>query len=239
MDCTIASVDRIDCRLVAHRWAYAEAAAAQIDAHWAARRAANPAMYDGAVLLACRAELTRGDDGERVMRLDAFETRFSRFLAWRDFGWPDKGVFNFFAMPAARSSDGAFLVGEMGPDHSSAGQRYFPCGTPDPSDVTAAGAVDLAGSLRRELCEETGLVAAEGAETDGWTVIFDEQYIACLKRLDWPQEAPALAARVRGFLAAETRPELCDVHMLAPGRYDDLRLPGFMTAFLAQAAETG
>lgn len=238
MELTITVVDRVECRLVAHRWAYAEEAAARMDAHWAARLEKTPAMYDGTVLLACGAALVR-DQGVRVLRLHAFETRFSRFLAWREFGWLDKSVFNCFAMPAVRSSDGAWLLGEMGPNTSVAGQRYFPGGTPDPSDVTAAGVVDLLGSLRRELQEETGLSAEEGEEAEGWTVIFDGQRIACLKRIDWPQPASVLQARVRSFLAAEADPELADVHMLASGLHADPRLPGFMTAFLARAAETG
>ena len=231
----IVEVDRLDCRLVAHRWDFAEAHAEEIDRRWAERLRDNPALYDGPVLLACRAEIEE-EAGERVLRLDAFETRFSRFLVWRLLGWPDESVFNCFAMPAVRASDGAFLVGEMGEGHSAAGLRYFPGGTPDPSDVLAGGAVDLMGSLVRELAEETGLPAAEGTAAPGWTVIFDRQRVACIKRFDWPEPAAALAERVRAFLAPEAKPELADVHMLAPGRHDDPRLPAFMVDFLARAA---
>ena len=53
-----------------------------------------------------------------------------------------------------------------------------------------------------------------------------------------PQERIEHQARVRGFLASEAHPELSDAHMLASGAHDDPRLPGFMTAFLARAAET-
>ncbi len=233
-----AEVDWLDCRLVAHRWAFAEAEAARIDAHWAERLARTPAMYDGPVLLGRRAEI-EADAGARVLRLEVFETRFSRFLAWRDFGWPDTSVYNCFSMPAVRSTDGAWLVGEMGPSHSAAGLRYFPGGTPDPQDVLEGGVVDLMGSLTRELGEETGLPADEGVAAAGWTVIFDRQRVACLKRIDWPAPAEAIRARVRRFLDAEAEPELSDVHMVAAGRHDDPRLPSFMAAFLARAAETG
>ncbi|MGJ0507963.1 MAG: NUDIX hydrolase [Methylocystis sp.] len=231
-------VDRLDCRLVAHRWDFAEAEAARIDRHWAERLARTPEMYDGPVLLARRAAIET-DGGLRVLRLEAFETRFSRFLAWRDFGWPDQSVFNCFAMPAVRSSDGAWLVGEMGSQHSAAGQRFFPGGTPDPDDVLDDGVVDLAGSLARELGEETGLAAAEGAAAADWTVIFDRQRVACIKRIDWPEPAEAIRARVRRHLEAEAAPELSDVHMMAAGRHEDPRLPAFMTAFLARVVETG
>lgn len=231
-------VDRLDCRLVAHDWVFAREEAQRIDRHWAARRAASPALYDGPVLLARRVDVeTRA--GVRTLKLEAFETRFSRFLAWREFGWPDTSVYNCFAMPAVRSSDGAYLLGEMAPGHSAAGRRYFPAGTPDRDDVIAGGVVDLDGSLWRELGEETGLPAGEGVAADVWTVIFDRQRLACIKRIDWPAPATAISARVRAFLATQAEPELCDVHMLAPGRHDDPRLPAFMTAFLARAAETG
>lgn len=231
----ILHVDRLDARLVAHRWDYAQEKAAEMDGHWAARVAVNPALYDGPVLLARRAEVV-SRDGARVLEIEAFETRFSRFLAWRDFGWADESVFNCFAMPAVRASDGAYLVGEMGPGHSAEGLRFFPGGTPDLSDVRADGTVDLAGSLWRELGEETGLLMGEGAPAPGWTVIFDRQRVACIKRIDWPAPGRAIRDWVRAWLAAEAAPELSDVHMLAPGRRDDPQLPAFMRDFLAFAA---
>jgi hypothetical protein len=232
----VIEVDRLDCRLVAHRWAFAEAQAAEMDRHWAARVALNPTLYDGRVLLACRARVIE-EAGLRTLRLEAFETRFSRFLAWRDFGWPDTSVFNCFAMPAVRSRDGLYLLGEMGPGHSAAGYRYFPAGTPDPADVLDGRVVDLEGNLVRELLEETGLHADEGAAAPGWTVIFDRQRIACMKRIDWPAPASDVMERVRAFLDQEAEPELSDAHMLAPGRRHDPSLPSFMTAFLARAAD--
>lgn len=237
----IVDVDRLDCRLVAHDWEFAQRRKADIDRHWEKRRRENPALYDGPVLLASRAEVVTCG-GARVLQLDAFETRFSRFLAWRDFGRADERVYNCFSMPAVRSSDGAYLVGEMGADHSCAGQLYFPGGTPDPSDVTGGGAVDLSGSLTRELAEETGLPAAEGVAAPGWTVVFDRQFVACLKRIDWPAPAAALVARVRDFLAAEQQPELSDIHMISSvDALADPRLPPFMVGFLSRAlaAERG
>lgn len=228
-------VDSVECRLAPHRWEFAEARAEEIDRLWAARVRDNPALYDGPVLLACRMAVTT-EGGRRVLQLDAFETRFSRFMVWRDLDWPDKDIYNCFAMPAVRASDGAFLVGEMGPGHSSAGRRYFPGGTPDPSDVVGNGVVDLAGSLVRELGEETGLAASEGVAAPDWTVIVDGQRIACIKQIRWPAPAAAILARVRAFIAAEAKPELSDAHMLHPGPQSDPRLPAFMVDYLAHAA---
>jgi 8-oxo-dGTP pyrophosphatase MutT (NUDIX family) len=124
----------------------------------------------------------------------------------------------------------------MGPGHSAAGQVYFPAGTPDPSDVVDGATVDLSGSLVRELFEETGLRAVEGAEAPRWIVIFEGQRIACLKEIAWPATAAELRARVRAFLAAEAKPELSDVVLLPPGSLAEPRLPPFMSVFLARAA---
>lgn len=236
MTLEIMEVDRLDCRVVDHRWAFAEERGAEIARHWEERRRANPALYDGAVLLGCRVEPAIGEDGARLLRMALFETRFSNFLAWREFGWPDETVYNCFSMPAARARDGAYLLGEMGPSHSFAGRLYFPCGTPDPSDIVAGGDVDLAGSLVRELAEETGLAAAEARVAAGWTAIFDRQRVACVRRLDFDTTSDALLARVRAFLASESAPELADAHMVS--RLESLRdprLPAFMVAYLSRA----
>ena len=89
-----------------------------------------------------------------------FETDFASFLAWRDWGFPDKDVFNGFGMGALRCADGAFVLGEMGQHTSNAGRIYFPSGTPDLDDIRD-GAVDISGSVARELEEETGLAPDE------------------------------------------------------------------------------
>ena len=230
----VATADRLDCRLVEHRWAFAERRAEEIDRFWRARVSANPALYDGPVLLARRVDERVDAQGQATLFMDMFETRFSRFLAWRDFDFPDADVFNCFAMPAVRSADGAFLVGEMNATHSSAGALYFPAGTPDPSDLRGQE-VDLIGSLVRELAEEAGLSAGEGVMVPGWTLVYDRQRLACMKIIDHPASAADILHRVRSFLAREDNPELSGAQMIS--RHDQLadpRLPPFMTAFLEQ-----
>src|SRR3954469_22008655 len=73
-----------------------------------------------------------------------------RFLAWRDWGCPDRTVFNGFGMGALRCADGVFVLGEMGQHTANAGRVYFPSGTPDLDDISGR-AVDIAGSVAREV----------------------------------------------------------------------------------------
>lgn len=238
----IEAIDALDCRLVAHDWDFERRERAAIADHWARERAKNPALYDGVILLACAVEEKdiRHEDGAprgRALGLDFFKTRFSAFLAWRDFGFPDTGVYNAFSMPAALSSDGAFLLGEMGADHSCAGKVYFPAGTPDLLDVDN-GRVDLDGSWRRELAEETGLVAKEGAAAPGWDVVFDSQRVACMKQVRFPYPANEMKTRVEAFLRGEEKPELAGAHMIASrDQLVDPRIPPFTSRYLGHALE--
>jgi len=217
-------------RLVDFDWEFSRDQAGAVSAHWRRRRAANPLLYDGDVLLASRIERA-GDE----LRVDWFKTTFSRFLAWREFGFPDLAVRNVFAMPALRSADGAFLLGEMGPGHSQVGELYFPGGTPDLEDLRD-GEVDLGGSLLRELLEETGIAVAPDALEPQWRVVFDRAFVACMKIIDWPLRASEIVDAVERHIDGEERPELSRAIMVrTPDELADPRIPGFVRAFLAHA----
>ena len=231
----IFEVDRLICQRVDFVWPYERDNARAIRSHWMTRSSQNPSIFDGRVLLASHVE-TKYDRDAFCLRLEVFETSFSAFLAWRDTGWPDRSVFNCFSMPAVRSCDGGFLVGEMNNDHAEASALFFPGGTPDPSDIDSTGGVDLLGSLRRELAEETGLDANRGHLRPRWTIIFDGQRIACVRTIDWPESGELLVAEARRCIAAQSRPELANVHLFnTSSELSDTRLPPYMTAFLAQA----
>ena len=144
-------VTTLDLAVKPWSWPFAEARRAEIDAHFAEKQREKPALWNGRVLLGRSPVFS----GERFSA-SYFETDFASFLAWRDWGFPDKEVFNGFGMGALLSQDGAFALGEMGQHTANAGRIYFPAGTPDLDDVRGE-ALDIEGSVAREVEEETGL----------------------------------------------------------------------------------
>lgn len=129
------------------------------------------------------------------MHFSFFETDFASFLAWWEWGFPDRTVTNCFAMGAIRSADGAFLLGVMGPHTAKPDSVYFPAGIPEPDDIVHGG-VDLAGSLFRELEEETGLSRTLFSMRPGWTVVMDGQITALIRVLIAEEGEAELRARV-------------------------------------------
>src|SRR5580692_217248 len=86
-------------------WPFAQARRAEIDAHFAEQKRERP-IWNGRVLIARNPVFA-----EAHFSAQYFETDFASFLAWRDWGFPDREVFNGFGMGALRASDGAFLLG--------------------------------------------------------------------------------------------------------------------------------
>ena len=145
---TPASIQRVatlELRYEPRPWPFAEARRAEISAHFAEKQREKPAIWNGRVLLARDPVLD-----ETQLSARYFDADFASFLAWRDWGFPDKEVFNGFGVGALRSSDGAFVLGEMGQHTANPGRIYFPSGTPDLDDIRD-GAVDISGSVAREL----------------------------------------------------------------------------------------
>jgi len=207
-------------------WPFALERRAEIDAHFALKLREKPAMWNGRVLLGRNPVFT----GERLSA-SYFETDFASFLAWRDWGFPDKSVFNGFGMGALRGSDGAFVLGVMGQHTSNAGRIYFASGTPDLDDIRD-GAVDISGSVERELKEETGLApTAYRAEPD-WHCFFTGPALAMIRLLHVDLTGEALRARIVGNLALQSSPELSGIHLVRSISDLTEAMPGFVTAFL-------
>ena len=235
----VVEVDELDLVLESSRWAFAERQAVGIAAHWARLRKAKPALFNGRVLLLGRNAIETRSDGTQKLKGVYFETDYADYVAWEEFGFPGEPVENCFSMAALRGADGAFLLGEMAPHTFTAGQIYFPAGTPDPSDVFD-GRVDLEASVRRELFEETGVEAGEATIAPGWTLVFTPQRIACMKLMTLTSPAAQAKARIDAHLAQDLHAEFSRMHIVrGPHDIDEQRMPMFVDAYLRDAFAHG
>lgn len=207
-------------------WPFAEERRAEIAAHFAEKQRERPKIWNGRVLLGREPVFTGGHFASTY-----FETDFASFLAWRDWGFPGAPVFNGFGMGALRTSDGAFVMGEMAQHTANAGRIYFPSGTPDLDDVRD-GTLDIPGSVTRELEEETGLTPADYRAEPEWHCVVSGPTIAMMQVLNLDMSGKEARARIEANLAREDEPELSAIHLVR--EVSDLRptMPRFVTAFV-------
>lgn len=225
-DFPVLPLRRLELAFAPRPWAFAETRRAQILTHFERLRADKPAIYNGPVLLMHQHALADG-----VLTGRYLQTDFASFIAWHDWGFPDRDIVNCFALGALRGSDGGFLLGVMGAHTANAGRVYFPGGTPDPLDIKG-DCVDLESSVRRELEEETGLIPEMLSTTPAWTVVLAGARIALIKLMQACEPAAALRDRILRHLGADAEPELADMHV-AHGPADlDARMPDFVISYL-------
>lgn len=226
MDTLIRTVRELEFAVTSWTWPFSQERRADIDAFWRTAAAAQPALWNGRVLLLNAFAF----DGARC-RGAFFETDFSDFTAWKAFGTPDSGVWNGFGAGALRARDGAFLLGCMGSHTFNAGAIYFPCGTPDRDDVVG-DRVDLAGSIVRETAEETGLTPDDYRIARDWTIVCHGRYFAAIRRLDLPLPAGEARQKILDHLAREKEPELSDIRIVRGPADFDSAMPPFVAAYL-------
>lgn len=222
----VTQVARLDLRFAPKPWAFAQQHRDEIAAYFEQLRRRKPDIWNGRVLLLHDYEIDNG-----TLRGAFLETDFASFIAWKDWGRPEAGVYDCFGAAAVESADGAFLLGVMGAHTAGAGQAYFPCGTPDPSDA-AQGRVDFDLSVGRELAEETGLQVGDLAVADGWTLVRDGGLIAAIKSMRSKASSMDLRAQIDAFLKRETRPELAGVRLVRAVGELDAAVPEFVRLFL-------
>lgn len=230
-------VRQVRARLVDYDWPFMAENRTEIATYWQRRIAEKPAMFNGQVLMQCRGEVA-GDSFEA----DYFQLDFASLVAWQAMGAPQtEGVQtrNGFALAALRSRDGAYLMGVMGQHTHNAGKVYFPGGTPDTGDIMDDGSVDLAGSVMRELEEETGLMPHEVSSGDAWHLVLGRARVAFLRDVFIDLPATEVQALIRDRLSRQTQPELDDIAIArSTADIDKAHMPVFMQMFLTHNFKT-
>ncbi len=206
-------------------WAFARARRDEIAAHFKSAQREKPALWNGRVLLMHRREFVG-----TTLRGEYFETDFANFMALRDFGFPDRSVANCFALGVLQGSDGGYVLGVMGGHTMNAGKVYFPGGTPDPHDIVGAR-VDLEGSVRREVLEETGLAPSHFDIDAGWHCVPGQSLIALLKPMRARETAEQLRERIMHHIASEKEPELAGAAIVRSLADLNEKMPAFVQTF--------
>jgi len=222
-------VARLDLAFRPVSWPFADERRAEIDAHFAAKRIDTPQLWNGRVLLG-RDPVFAGD----VFTAHYFETDFASFLAWRDWGFPGDDVFAGSGMAAIRSVDGAFILGEMARHTANAGRIYFASGTPDLVDIKGE-TVDIAGSIEREVAEETGLTRADYRASPFLYCVVAGAVVAIIQVLDVEMTGEALRTKIEANLARQASPELSAIHLIRDRRDFTPMMPDYVTAFIEHA----
>ena len=175
--------------------------AAAIDENWRAEKEANPALFDGKVVLL--SSLTYADG-----RLEGLchIIRFATFMLWRKTR-PLGSAEHAYAHAMPVTSDNALILIRMAGHTVNAGRAYFAAGSFEPQDFHE-GMADIDFNMLREVREETGLDLS-GCERDpiyhlrsseGASVIFRRYYLN--------EPAETVAERISAFVAAEEEPEI-------------------------------
>ncbi len=133
-----------------------------ISAYWEHRLDQNPDFFNGTIYLTRDAKVE-----EEVFSARLFATDFKNFLYWRENGYGDRAVTDVFGSALIVSADGAVLLGRQRDGHINSGLAYCPGGLVDARDILADKYVDILGSIRRELYEETGLTAGDRRRGSG------------------------------------------------------------------------
>jgi 8-oxo-dGTP pyrophosphatase MutT (NUDIX family) len=214
----------LDLKLRPGTWAFAEAEKTRILEHWRKLTGGNPKIWNGDVLICTNVDLQKAG-----LKGDFLKTDYASFVAWRDWGWPDKTVCNIFGSAAVLSADRAVLYGRMAGHTLNAGKIYPPGGSLEMIDVKTDGSVDVMGSIVRELEEETGLKAAD-AERGELLAIFDERRVSVAQVFRFAYTAAALAARVRQYLRSAHEEELSDIEIIDSSSHCDSAIPPYALA---------
>ena len=234
MSITFHEIDTIEAVVEPFDWAFPRAHAAEIEAYWDRMAAGKPGFFNGTVLIQ-----HRGAVEGRVFRAGYSTTEYKHFLGFLRLGHESPGVRNGFGMAALRAADGAFLLGQMGPHTANAGMIYFAAGTPDLGDIKD-GTVDLAGSVVREMCEETGLTEADVRIGQGWTCLLLDKRAAFMRPVTIPLAAEDARTLMLERMKSLHEDELSDIVIIRPGfDPDDKRMPEFMARYMAREFARG
>ncbi|QKC96327.1 hypothetical protein [Mesorhizobium sp. NZP2298] len=197
----ILTVDAVDVRLDPGPHPFARDNAAAIAENWQREIAANPALFDGTVVLLSQLAWR---DNRLVGRCHA--VNYSTFMLWRKRP-ENSGAEHAYAHAVLVAGDNALVAIRMGPQTVNAGRVYFAAGSFEPVDFRD-GMVDVDFNMIREVREETGIDLTDARRGVRWHALSTASGTVIFRRYHVDEPADEVARRISAFVAAETDPEI-------------------------------
>ena len=197
----ILPVDAIDVRLDPGPHPFALDNAEAIAENWRQEIAANPALFDGTVVLL---SALAWRDRRLVGRCHAVS--YSTFMLWRK-QRANSGAEHAYGHAMLVAGDNALVAIRMGSHTVGAGSVYFAAGSFEPIDFRD-GLVDVDFNMIREVREETGLDLSDARRGPHWHALSTTSGTVIFRRYHVEGTADEIARRITAFVAAEADPEI-------------------------------
>ncbi|MBZ9675954.1 hypothetical protein [Mesorhizobium sp. ES1-1] len=197
----ILPVDAVDVRLDPAPHPFALDNAKAIAENWQRETSANPALFDGTMVLLSQLAWR---DNRLVGRCHAVS--YSTFMLWRA-RRESSGAEHAFAHAMLVAGDNALVAIRMGPHTVNAGRVYFAAGSFEPVDFRD-GLVDVDFNMLREVREETGLDLSTARRGDRYHALSANSGTVIFRRYHVTAPAGLVAERIRAFVATEAEPEI-------------------------------
>lgn len=169
--------------------------------NWRIESAANPALFDGQMLL--QGEVTISEAG---IVSTAHLVSFSSFLLWRKLRREGSG-YHLFGLPLVVSSDGAVIAIRMAQHTANPGKVYCAAGSLDAHDIFD-GICDLEANMAREVAEETGLDLSLAQADPSYHAVHVDRVITIFRPYRFDVPAAALLAAIERHMGTEAEPEI-------------------------------
>lgn len=194
--------------------------------NWRMETAANPALFNGLMILQ-RQMCYR--DGH--LEAEGHISSFSTFLWWRR--QPElAGACHLFGYPVLVSADGALIAVEMAQHTANPGQVYFAAGSLDLSDLVD-GRCDIEGNMRREVREETGLDLSRAQADPVLYASYRSKRLTLVRLFTFQQTAEELVQQVSAFVSNCSEPEITRAVVIRSGDPEAERYGAAMLPILA------
>lgn len=207
----------------------------EIRDNWAAEVAANPALYDGTMILQRRIVLSPGS-----VVATGHVVPFSTLLYWRK-AKPPGGAAHLFSIPVLLSSDNAVIAIQMGAHTANPGKVYCAAGSLEAEDIVD-GRCDADINMAREVMEETGLSLSDAAAVGGFHALHADDYVTLFRVYRFAETAETLLARIAAHTATEAEPEIAGAVAIRdadPGRHHYAHFMPPMLAWIFEGGQVG